>query len=343
MSTVATPSSFRAYVGLLGLVFLLVFGAAWIWVVKEPYAYMRVDYPIWMAKLKLSQLPASVFVLGDSRAVSDVIPSEVGSGVVNLALPGSSPIETYCMAERVTVNNPALQAVIISFTPYQLSHSDWFWSYGVEYGLITQQDIENVRKEARALHDTSLLAPASPGDIDVRLESFLYSIKFPSYYFASLIHSGVFLRYKANRDSLDHTLASRGQSYFGLDKESIRWDGETDIPSFSEPALLDHYFDQTLELFRERNIPVYFVGMPHNVVSARHYLPGYKSDYLDYLKKYEAKYQNFHVIGDPFVVYSSDCFGDGHHLNVKGAELWSKEFAQLLTAAGVPGGPFGSN
>jgi len=333
---------FRTYVIALFLSFGVLFGATWWWVIQEPMAYMRRDYPMWMAKLKLArESHASLVVLGDSRAVAAIIPAKVGPGVVNLALGGSTPIEDFYMERIIISEDPPPQAVLLSFTPYQFVHADWFWEYGVKYGLLNSQDVNEVRRLSRSLKDNTVFSPKSPGDLDVRLEAFLYSIKFPPFYFSSIIHSGIFMRYQVNLDSWNHVLEARGQSYFGQESESTLPDNEVSLKSFTPSKTIDVYFDRMLALSQSRHIPVYFLSMPHNTASTTLYSPVLKVQFVDYLNQYARRYPGFHILGDPLNPYPPDCFTDANHLNPKGAERWSDYMAKLLTDSHVEGGPFG--
>ena len=140
----------------------------------------------------------------------------------------------------------------------------------------------------------------------------------------------------------DYVLSSRGQGYFGLANGSTDPDSETSLSSFVPSIILDDYFDQTLAFLQSKNIPVYFIAMPHNSVSGRLYYPGLRNDFVAYLSNYAYRYSDFHILGDPFPSYPQEYFGDALHLNEKGAALWSDHVAKLLKDEHVEGGPFGS-
>jgi hypothetical protein len=336
---------YRRYCVVFALTVIVLFGATWWWLIEEPMAYNSLAYGIWQAKLEMikDNQFGRVTVLGDSRPVAAMIPSRIGPGVVNLALPGASPIDIYYLSERILSRPVRPQAVILSITPTLLVEARFFWERSVGYDFLTPQQLQEVRLRSRALHDTTLFVAESPYDIDARLTSFLYEIKFPPYFFSSLWRAGFFRRYQSNVEAKRAVLSSRGQEYFGTDHGTTGFDLEASLHSFAPTKILDNYFDSTLALYQSQNIPVYFVSVPHSDISERVYFPGLKQAYTSYLNHYSLRYPIFHILGDPFPAYPSDCFGDGPHLNEKGAIRWSNYVAQLLTQSHVEGGPFGPN
>jgi len=205
------------------------------------------------------------------------------------------------------------------------------------------QEVEEVRHRSWILKDPSIFDCQTPFDVDTRLKSLLYAIKFPPYYFAYLVDARVFGRYAENKQVFDHVLAERGQAYGSLGDLPTDLDRESAMRSFIPSKILDDYFNQTLALFQSRNIPVYFISIPHNEVSVRVYSPELKRGFTEYLTGYERRYPNFHVLGDVFPSYPSTYLVDSTHLNPKGAALFSDHVAKLLNDAHVPGGPFGNN
>ena len=343
MPTPTNPLSSGKFLLIAITAFAVVFGSVWLWIAKEPFAYQDYDFSIWNTKLKLVKdgRIGSVTIIGDSNPCAALLPNRLGAGVVNLGLPTGSPIELYFLTRKILANPGPPKAVILSILPSNFMGSEHFWDVAVNYGLFDFNELEEARRQARALRDTSLFGTGSPGDIDARLKSFLYTINFPSYYFPAFVHAHGFGRYRYNIDRLKLLFAERGHSYFGTDNGSIEPDKEAALKSFVPTKILDYYFDQTLALLQSRRIPVYFIAMPHNEASVRLYYPGLKSDFTAYLNQYAHRYPNFHILGDTLPVYPSDCFGDPWHLNEKGAVPWSDHVAQLLNESQVEGGPFG--
>jgi len=345
VSSCSTDFGYKRFLAIALLAFASLFFVVWIWVLEAPLAYEEYDYSIWLAKMTLVRdgRVGSLCIMGDSNPCAALLPERIGPGAVNLGLPTGTPIEICNVARKVIASRPLPEAVVISILPSNFVSSDHFWDVAVQYGFFSLSDLEEVRSKSRALRDSSVIGPESPGDADVRVKSLLYAIKFPSFYFPALIHAHVYGRYRFNEERLKLVLADRGHSYFGTDNGSSELDKEAALKSFVPSKLLDDYFNQTLALFHSQNIPVYFVAMPHNEASVQHYYPGLKEDFTAYLKQYADRYPNFHVLGDTLPTYPSKYFGDPWHLNEKGAVKWSGYVAKLLTDSHVEGGPFGAN
>jgi hypothetical protein len=316
----------------------------WIWVIEEPFYYFDEEYPIWMAKSQLAHenLKGKLVILGDSGPVAGMVPARIGPGVVNLALPGSTAIENLYFAQNIIGASEHPAAVIISFSPIQIVEADFFWSRSVEFGFLNLQQLNEVRIRSRAIDDESLFGVRTPLDFDAQFKSLLYASKFPSFYFPAIVASRFYQRHEANEKRFQLTLAHRGQEYFGVAQGSIELDRETALKSFIPSKILDDYFNRLLAFFYSQNIPVYFLSLPHNAASDRHYFPGFKEAFSHYLGPYTQRYPNFHILGDPFPVYASEYFGDRSHLNEPGATKWSDHVVQLLNESRVPGGPFGT-
>jgi hypothetical protein len=320
-----------------------VFAVVWIYVSEAQLAYLDYGYPPWRVKMDFIRegQVGTLAIMGDSAPNAGLLPSRLGPGVVNLALGGGTSIEMYYLAKRVVAAPHPPKAVIVSIGPSHFTGDPLFWANGVGYGLLSFSDIMEARARSRELGDTNLFGPTSPGDIDAILKGCLYAVRFPSYYFPSVLHARVFGRYQGNAALLRESQASRGHSYYGTANGAEGRDPEADIKVFAPLKILDDYFDRTLALFQSRNIPVYFIAMPHNEASARLYTPEMKQGFTDYLNHYAAKYPNFHVLGDLMPVYPSSDFGDPWHLNPQAAPVWSDHVAQMLNDARVPGGPYG--
>jgi hypothetical protein len=335
---------FARYLGVGLLSLMLALAPVWIWTIEWPLAYLDKEYPMWLAKMELIRKgeTGGVVILGDSRAVSGLIPARLGPKVVNLALGGGTPIDSYYIAQKITGGPSLPRAVIISFAMDHFNAAEAFWGRSVEFGLLDFRELEEIRSRSRALGDESIFGVESPGDLDARLRSFLYSVRFPSYYFAPLIQFRGSHSYADNRKMFDLVLSNRGQGYFGLANGSSELEYDGDRKIFKPTRILDDYFNRLLALLQSRNIPVYFISMPHDAVSDRLYVPELREKFVAYLGNCAGRHANFHVLGDPFPSYPPEDFGDSTHLNERGAARWSAYVAHLLNDARAEGGPFGA-
>jgi hypothetical protein len=341
----SNQSSFRRYCVTALLTVGVFLGATWLWVIQAPLAYFSQEYAMWRAKIEMvgNGQVGTVAILGDSRPMADIIPSLIGPGIVNLALPGITPIEIYYQSQEILASPNRPKAVIISISPYLFSVPFYFWERSAGYGFLNGAQLNEIRRRARALDDSALFEKQSFGDIDARMKCLLYSIKFPSLSFPSLLNGRFYLRYHANIELLNSVLAERGQAYFGKANGSTAPDFETRLQSFVPAKIIDDYFNRTLSLYRSQHVPVYFLVAPHNEASEHLYCPGLGEAYAEYINRYLAQYPDFRILGDPFPSYPSQYFGDSFHLNKEGATKFSNLIAKLLNDARVEGGPFGPN
>jgi hypothetical protein len=282
----------------------------------------------------------SLAILGDSAPTADLIPSQIGPGVVNLALGGATPIEVYYMAQRLLEGPAPPKAVILSLAPIHFVSAQYYWPYTVGFHFLSPHEAEEVRRRSRAIGDDSIMGAETPGDTDVRLRFLFYHISFPSCYFPDLIGSHICGRTDFNLKELQAVVANRGQHYFGLGTGTGLLDTNALIEEFYPLKILDDYFDRTLALFQAHHVPVYFIAMPLNGSSESLFRPAVLDDYVHYLAGYEHRYPGFRVLGHPPTFWPATYFGDAWHLNTTGAPLWSAEVRKMLNDAHVPGGPF---
>jgi hypothetical protein len=333
------------YLAYFTAAFVALIGAAWLWVICKPGSYLDVMYAQWQAKLELlHEMPSgSVVILGSSLAEHDLDPACLGPDVYNLALGGATSIEVSHVARLLGESPHAPRAVILSISPYRCFNSFFFWDTGVKYGLFDANELESIRADARrfeALHlnppgAESPFGPATLGDVEARLKDTLYVNRFPSYYLASLLAGRLFMRHSENVVMYNETRAHRGFDNFTDSNGSQMHSQDPDYAFFVHTELLDHYLADTIEVFQKKNIPVYFISCPMNETTFKILHPGYAAGYAAFIKSYEARYPNFHQLGDPLPSYPWTDYQDDSHLNEKGAKKFSDQVAVLLRNAGI--------
>ena len=316
-------------------VFLTLIGSAWLWVANRPMSFMQREYGMWGAKIEMCrELPAqSVIILGDSRAVTDMIPKSIGPDVANLAFGMGTPIDALAVVRVLLASARPPRAAVLSFSPVRVMENS-FWERGVMFGLFDSTMIEEVRDRSRVLQDP-LFGPKSIGEVDARLKSALCLHHFPSFYSPSLINGRVFQREAENWRIHREVRESLGYHAFGTLEGCRELSPECLITSFKPSPLLDDYFAKLVALLQSRNIPVVFIGCPVNELTAAALHPGFAAAYVTYIKDFETRYPGFHVLGDSFPTFSWTSFGDADHLNPQGAALFSDRVAVLLRNAGI--------
>ena len=159
-------------------------------------------------------------------------------------------------------------------------------------------------------------------------------MRFPAYYFSSLVHAGVGLRWSHNRQVLAETLAARGQAYFGTAPGSDVVALEGRMARFQVLPVLDVYFDRLLAVLNSHGIEALFLAMPINDATFSKVDPALRDGFAAFLSTYENRYPGFHVAGDVMSHWPDRFFGDQFcHLNPEGAERFSAQLAQRLQEA----------
>ena len=322
------------YLTLTLVTMLLSFGLVWAWVIGAPLAYLDPEYPAWLAKEQMltSCKLGDLLVVGDSRAAVDIIPTTLPMSAANLAVGGGSPIEAYVAVSRALACSPSPRRVIVSFDAAHFTEPDLFWERSVRFGFVGAQELADLRRASEQLEDPSIYDLRRDG-LPPAVRSALYALRFPSFYFNSLVKGGGFLRWWHNRQTLATTLATRGQYFFGIDPGSDVVAAEGHLRAFTPLPVLDHYFDRLLALLASRGVQVDFVAMPMNEATNQAIQPNVRDQFAAYLAAYADRYPNFHVIGDVMPHWPDRWFGDGYcHLNPDGARRFSESFALWLSS-----------
>lgn len=301
---------------------------AWLWSAEGDMSFRDAEYPMWAAKKALVAECRDwhVVILGDSRAMADLVPDRLGASVVNLALGGGTPIEMYYTARHLLQCPNTPRMVVLSFTVTHFMTKDIYWGRTADFHYLSFDEMEEVRTRSAALdshlgiYETSRL-----GQLKGMIKDFLYSARYPMHGVRHMADNYFRGQSKNNREILDYTLRERGYHFFG------DADGSTDIPidtaysEFKADPLFDDYMNGIVTMLDAKNVPVKFVAMPIHDIAYAKLSPALVSGFARYLAGYETRYPNFHVSGDPIARMPSRYFGDASHLNQRGAVTWSDQ------------------
>ncbi|HEY6431016.1 MAG TPA: hypothetical protein VIZ17_03470 [Acetobacteraceae bacterium] len=329
----ARPITMRTYLASLAAASLLAFALVWGWVAFAPLAFLEPEYPAWLAKERMLAACdiGTVLVVGDSRAAVDIEPGLLPVRTTNLAVGGGEPIEALSAVQRALACPRPPARVIVSFDAGHFMQPDLLWERSVGFGFLDHAAIDQLRTVSRQLGDASIYGMARADRLPPWLRAKLYQIRFPSLYFASLLHGGVFLRWWENRAALDRAIAARGQYFFGTQDGSSAIAVEGHLDRFAPLPVLDWYFDRMLAALAARGIAVDFVAMPTNDTTWRQVRAPLAKGFAAYLAADAARYPNFHVVGTVLPHWPDKWFGDSYaHLNPAGAALFSRQFGDWL-------------
>jgi hypothetical protein len=327
--------SVRAFIAWFFITFAASFGLVWIYVAALPMAFLDRDYPLWIAKRTMLDecRLGTVAIFGDSRALAANLPSVMPVPVSNFAMSGTSPIETY-FAVRRALRCPTLpKIVVIAHSILKFSGDSDYWVFSARSGFLSYADMREVDRDAAQLHDRELELLRQSDQLPASLREFLFSVRFPAFYFDSLVNGVVAIRWHHNRNAFRDSLVSSGQAFFGTAHGSSGVAIEGRGPVYRTSPLVDFYFSQTLALLAKHGIPVYTVSMPVNRATYVRTDPGLKDGYEAYLFRKEREFPNLHIVGPAIPCWPNRFFGDAWHFNSAGATEYSHALGDWLVNA----------
>jgi hypothetical protein len=338
-ATVVRERTARRYLLMSAGSLVLVFGLVWFYVAAFPMAFMSRDYPAWTAQRTIlaSCNLGAVSIFGDSRAMAGIEPQQLSFQISNFADAGSSPIEAYFTIRREIACKTRPKAIIIAYSTGKYMADVDFWEISVRTGILNLADVLDVRTRGEALHDDEIGGLGGTTDLVPIVRETLFAIRFPSYYFSSLINGYLFGRYFYNHDQEIQILANRGHAFFGTLPGSDVLASEVSMPEFKSSRMVDAYLDSTLSLLSSFKIPVVFLTPPLNEATCKALNPALRLGFTRYIKAKIAAYPDARVEGPIMPCWPDRLFGDGYHLNPTGAAIYSKLVNQYLrTNAGLP-------
>ena len=329
----------------LPLLAVVIFAAA------NPMCYMDEEYPAWrytMDTVDNAGCGADVLILGDSRAMADLIP-EVISGellgdesaaIENLAVGGATTIEMYCFLERYLEHNEAPETAVVMFAPFHYSYIDNYKTRTTYFNALTLPQLIRLLKDAKEAELENSAASYAPADLSasycaVKFEDYIpYTISarlfMPDVYLPAMLNARLIGRKSLNTAAYDNLRASHGQGYFGtLDgcSDAAYEASYTQMSEDDNAYLLKSYADRLLKLLYDNGVKVILAQPPMNETTYDSLDANYVNQYRDYITTLCEAYDNV-IFEDMPQRYDNEYFGDASHLNEKGAVKFSKEFAE---------------
>lgn len=292
-----------------------------------PFGYMDSEYPGWKYTDNVisdaNGLPDSV-ILGDSRAMADLIPSEEDLPAVNLAVGGATSIEMYYALDNYIKNNGVPENVIIMFAPFHYTVIDNFWTRTAYFNFLSASEVKDLISYAKAAGSETIIRNGYKNDF------MSYFTRFPDKYLPALLNARFFGRYSANSQAYSKIAENYGYSEFGTADGCSDLNYEASYEHMhltGDAVLLDMYLDRLLKLCSDNNINTVLAVPPMNASSFNALKPSYVSELSDYFNNLKIKYPAITVDGE-IPCYDDIYFGDSSHLNRKGAEKFTKEFSE---------------
>ena len=322
----------------LAVSFALCFGLVWLFVACAPMAFLSRDYPLLIAKRTLIDAcrPGVVAFFGDSRAVAGIVPASMDLPVVNDALSGISPIETYQEVTRVLACPTPPRLVVIAHSPLKYASDGEFWTFGAKMGFFSLRELLGILATAARLGESGVFS--GPERMPASVGARLFAWRFPGFYVDSLIHGGIAARWLHNRRSESEAIASSGYLLFGRANGSAGLATEAGVASFAASPTVDHYLDLTLEALARRGVPVVLMTMPVNRATFQSSTAAMRGQFDAYRRRKAQQFAGVTVLGPPLPCWPDTAFGDAWHFNAAGSAAFSKALTSSLRAvlAGAP-------
>jgi hypothetical protein len=312
--------------------FAAVTALVWLYVATMPMAFLSRDYPLWIAKREMLDQcrPGAVAVFGDSRTLAAVVPELMPIPVTNLAMSGTSPIETYFAVERALRCPAPPKLVVIAHGALKFGGDGDYWNFSARTGFLSYDQMRAVDADAARLHDDELQRLRRGDHLSPALRDALFAARFPGLYFDSLVNAFVATRLSHNRDAYRDALRASGHALFGSANGTGVAAGEGQQPGFQVSPLVDLYFDRTLALLAEHRVPAVVISMPVSRTTSAATQPRLREQFATYLHAKERTYPGLQVAGPAIPCWPDEFFGDDWHFNARGADAYSRALGPWL-------------
>lgn len=284
-----------------------------------PFLIFDGSFPIYKSHLEFieSNSSAEVLFIGDSRVVSSIDPNKI-SNSRNLALTGSTPIDSYVLLKKYLKDSTKVETIFMSYSwdrlgniyfPKLITHR------GVPYGLYDYDDYNEVLDKSKL--------------IDKEFSKFIENRYFFMAKAKSPIILGAYMRnftfrnYANNRLIYESVNKQKGHvtSIWGGDGCDNCIGFESSMNTFKIKPIYDFYIQEIIKLCIAKNIVVIFETIPFNQSSKID--NNVKLEYQGYLKKLSSLYPKT-KFNDTIFYYKDIYFEDAHHMKPEGAEKYSE-------------------
>ncbi|MBR5767025.1 MAG: hypothetical protein IKX95_09605, partial [Lachnospiraceae bacterium] len=253
-----------------------------------PMCYMDEEYPSWHytkmveeGRIKPVSSGRAALILGDSRAMADIVPEMMGESYVNLGVGGATPVEMYFALERYIKNNGAPESVIIMFAPFHYSYMDNYKTRTMYFKHLGFAEAMRVYSQGRS-YDAAVFDDFDRSDI-----LSMYA-GLPDSYLPALINAKVTGRLNINRSLYSEQVLNRGHALYGTDDGNGDVNYEATYEHMNrdgEHLLITYYFEKLLKLCSENAIRTIVLQPPMNEASCSALHESYVKEYFSYVNQ----------------------------------------------------------
>ena len=262
---------------------------------------------------------SDIIFLGESRVNAGVDFTQIPN-TYSFASGGSTPIEMYYILKKYAANYKKPKQVYLSISPRFFSEVFAFHPHVLRNNLLAYPDMHEICA-ALQKGDTTL------GNF-TRLKFFFNKLNYIEYYQSDVLYNNVFGGHKENIDLINEMIKQKGgRPHPGLRDSCSELNYETSYEHFTPSEILTHYFNLIFSFCKDEDIKLTFFFMPMNKSSYKALKPAFIKEYKTYIQGFQTQYPEFNI-SDSVYFYPDSFFGDESHLNSKGKELFTKQFAQ---------------
>ena len=313
----------KKYCGIIGLGILILFLSmeAFIWLVPNEI-YMDKEYPYWIQQkdyVHADGSKAEILFLGDSALKSAVLPDRISPDAYNLALGGGTAVEMCYALETYLKHHPKPKTVYIGFASVHYADVESFQGRTLYFHYLPMMG--EVIAQSHILFDDPSYVEDS---VNWMLDNVQYMLRSPTKYFWTLWASRLG-RGEQNRRDYERLVQTKGHRLFGT---NAAWMNhyhtyERLEKPFHALNCVDYYMKRMLRDCTEAGITAVVLQLPiheldYEVISRN----GYLSDYRAYLEQLEQ--ETGVLVEKEIPIYEVTLFGDFMHMNMEGAEKFSK-------------------
>ena len=297
----------------------------------NPMGYMDEEYPSWRyvkeaekGNIRTDGGSDVTLILGDSRAMADIVPKALGDNYVNLGMGGATSVEMYYTLKHYIDNNGAPSKVFIMFAPFHYSYMDNYKTRSLYFHHLSFVEAAKVYRTTLTLTQDGEEESIDEVDPSYIISSYL---RLPNVYLPALINSKGFGRSGDNRELFAEQVENRGHALYGkLDYcDDLNYEANyTEMRRGREHRLITRYFSMLLKLCTDNDIETVVLQAPMNEASYHELKESYVNEYQSYMRQFATDNKKVDFELD-IPCYDNACFGDSSHLNERGADVYTGE------------------
>ena len=297
----------------------------------DPMGYMDEEYPSWryvkdVQKGSIDTAGGSdtTLILGDSRAMADIVPDQLGDSYVNLGMGGATSVEMYYTLKAYIENNGAPSRVFIMFAPFHYSYMDNYRTRSLYFHHLSFLEAAKVYRTTLTLSGDGQEESIDEVDPSYIISSYL---RLPNVYLPALINAKGIGRSAVNKELYDEQVENRGHALYGkLDYcDDLNYEASyTEMKRGREHRLITRYFSMLLKLCSDNDIETTVLQAPMNEASYNELKENYVNEYQSYMRQFATDNKKVDFELD-IPCYDNSYFGDSSHLNERGAAAYTQE------------------